>query len=62
MHAWQRGPLPEPEVQRLQEWWQRELRPFIRIAFAPSPESNLLTSVFSFHTFQGDSHGRYRYS
>ncbi|HEY7125727.1 MAG TPA: aldo/keto reductase [Ktedonobacterales bacterium] len=35
MQAWQRGPLPEPKLQRIQELWQREFRHFIRTSFYP---------------------------
>ena len=35
MRAWRLGPLPEQEVQRIRELWQREFRHFIRTSFYP---------------------------
>jgi aryl-alcohol dehydrogenase-like predicted oxidoreductase len=35
MQAWRLGPLPEQELQRIQELWQREFRQFIRTSFYP---------------------------
>lgn len=35
IRAWQRGPLPEQELQQIQALWQSEFRHFIRTSFYP---------------------------